>query len=525
MRPGLRHAALAAAFLVSGLVPAAHPTGRPASARVAFAEGTPIAVTVTPTVVPVVGGPVVVTGQDFGATKLAFPKLGWTATVDTKAAKLTWLSPTSVTLAVPAGALGASPSIVLSRGADSSAPDTSSVRYGAAITRATATAEPTGPLLKLTGSGFTGSDGWQLVPEGGGGTAVELPLAEDSSAPGVVITSDTTATVKLPVAPGPAGAYQVSFLPAAEAPFVASDAGRYVYKLPTVTGLSAAAISVAGSTFAIKGTGLSAVDRADPAAVMLTSTADPGTVVPLTVTEGSDTALKVTSPPAEPGDYTLTVTTPLGTAASKTKVGLSIVTPLGVALPEGAAAPAPGGVLTVVGTGFGATKAAFGSAKITATVGGKKAAVTWVSDTQLGVAMPAADPGTSATVVINRRDVPSAPLQVPYKVAVAKMSAGTGPAAGGTVLTVTGRGFKGASEWTLVTDGGNVVAALPVVASLDGLEPGVVVTDDTKATVRMPPSDTPFRMVVLTVNPDQSFYPEAGYLPTSRAVFVYSAAG
>lgn len=527
----MRRAALASVLLLS-LVPALGPdAGLPG--RVALVDASALSVTVTPTVVPVTGGSVILTGDDFGDSKSAFGKSGWTAKVDGKAAKLAWVSSTSLQLAVPPGKIGIAPSIVVSRGTDSTDPDTTSVQYGAGITAAKATVDATGPVLKLSGAGLADSDGWQFTPETEGGSSIELPVGGDPASVGVVIGSDTSATVRLPAAPGAAGAYRLAFTPAGGAPFAPSDAARYVYKVPTLTGTSVAAISAAGGSFSIKGTGLSAVDASDAAAVTLTSTADPTVSVGLSVTPVSDTQLTVTAPAAPTGAdgapaagaYTLSVTTPLGAATSKGGITVAYVAPLVVTVPDGTSVPATGGSLLVNGTGFGTSKKSFTDAKIAATVGGKKAAAAWVSDTQLAVTVPPGDPGKSATVTVTRRDVASAPLQVPYMAAIAKLSASTGPAAGGYVLTVNGKGFKGASTWSLTDDAGEVVTALPVVTSLDGVDAGVKIADDTKATVRMPASDKPFRTVVLTVGPDQTVYPGSGYLATSKAVFTYSNAG
>lgn len=534
MRRTPRRAAAASALLLPLLVTGVHadaalrPGWLPAAVRTAldFGAGS-LAVTVTPTVVPATGGTALVTGADFGASVGDFTKAKWSATADGKPAKVTWVSASSMKVAIPTGTAGSFPSIVIAQGDAKTDPDTTSVvRGGAYISTVTASLDGVNPKLKLTGAGFAGSDQWQLTPEADGGSPVSLPVVTDPTSVGVVLGSGgTAATVRLPAAPGPAGGWRLSFTPSGDTQFAPTDGARYVYKLPTLTGVSATVLSTDGGTFTIKGTGLGAVDPNDASAVTLTSATDPDTTVGLTVTPKSDTAADVTVPAAAAGDYTLAVNTPLGAAVAKSKITVSLVAPLAVTVPDGTALPATGGTLVLNGTGFGATKKDFTSAKIGATIGSKKATVAWVSDTRLAVTVPPGDPGTQATIVLTRRDVPSAPLQVPYMAVITKLSVSTGPASGGTVVTVTGRGFKNGSTWVLSDDSGNAVAQLPAVTTLDGATSGVLVTDDTKATVKMPASDKPFRLVYLSVTPDQTAYASSGYLPTSKAVFVYSDAG
>jgi hypothetical protein len=134
-------------------------------------------------------------------------------------------------------------------------------------------------------------------------------------------------------------------------------------------------------------------------------------------------------------------------------------------------------------------------------------------------------PGTLAKIVLLRSGVASASVDVPYVATITRLSVSTGPASGGTVVAVTGKGFAGSSTWALKGSDGSTVASLPTVSSLDGVSSGVVVLSDTRVAVRMPALGSAFGTVVLAFTPDQALYPGAASAFTSQAVFTYSDLG
>src|SRR5205085_1821276 len=104
-----------------------------------------------------------------------------------------------------------------------------------------------------------------------------------------VVQSDTAATVRLPIAPGPVGVYDLSFTPNTTtypgAVFLDTPAAHYTYKLPTITSATTTRASTAGGTQVVyKGTGLLAVSTGS-SAVKVALVADSTKTVNATVTE------------------------------------------------------------------------------------------------------------------------------------------------------------------------------------------------------------------------------------------------
>ena len=348
-----------------------------------------------------------------------------------------------------------------------------------------------------------------------------------------MLSSDTSALVRLPGAPGAAGVYRISFTPASNVPFADTPAARYTYKVPTVTAVNPATVSTAGgSTVVVKGTHLMAVNKNSSTAITLTSVTDSSKTVNATVTDQTDTSLTVTVPAAPTvsgapvtGQYTLTVTTPLGsTVVSAAASTLTYVKPYAVSVGAGSKVPAAGGAVSINGTGFGVGKTDFAASKITAKVNGKSAGVAWVSDTVMTVTVPAGTPGTTASIVVSHNGVPSTPIDLPYVASISGLSTSTGPSAGGTVVTVTGKGFAGSSAWVIKRVDGTTLATLSVIGSLDGTA-GVLPISDTKVAIKMPAAGASFLPVLITFTPDTSLYPGATSATTSKSVFTYSDLG
>jgi hypothetical protein len=165
------------------------------------------------------GTALAITGSDFGATQAQFTAGHLTAAVDGRAAPLSWVGSTRLTVAVPAGVPGAAVTLVLLRDGVAGVPDTNA-RYAAVISGSSQPAGPSGGgwLSTLTGAGFARSTGWALV-DSTGAVAADLPVVANRDAlngvsGGVVLVSGGQAVVKLP--PSPAGApavYRLTFTP------------------------------------------------------------------------------------------------------------------------------------------------------------------------------------------------------------------------------------------------------------------------------------------------------------------------
>src|SRR3954447_22912414 len=264
----------------------------------------PPAFSIAPAVVPATGGTATMTGSGFGSSAAAFAASTWSATADGTPVRLTWVSDGSLTVTLPGGIPGRRPSVVLSRLGFSSAPVTS-VSYGSAITGAAPVADAKGTLLRLAGKGLTRSASWTLTSDADATKVTNLPVSTESGTVGVVVQSDTSATVRLPAAPGAVGSYHLSFTPDQAtypgAAFADTPAAHYVYKLPTIAAISATKASTLGGTrIVLKGTGLLAVDPASAQAVTVRPVADGSRTAAATVSERTDTSLTLVLPAAVP---------------------------------------------------------------------------------------------------------------------------------------------------------------------------------------------------------------------------------
>jgi hypothetical protein len=130
------------------------------------------------------------------------------------------VSDTALTVTVPGGTPGAAAPIVL-RHDTVAGPPVPGVSYVAIITANSAAAGPSaGWTTRLSGVGFAQSTGWALT-DGDGQTVASLPVVTTTpqltaaSGGAVLVTSPTSATVKLPAAS--AGMYRLVFTPSTSA--------------------------------------------------------------------------------------------------------------------------------------------------------------------------------------------------------------------------------------------------------------------------------------------------------------------
>jgi hypothetical protein len=314
------------------------------------------------------------------------------------------------------------------------------------VARVTAVAPATGPAtggttVTITGTGFTGATGVGFGPV---------------AAASFTVTSSTSITAVSPAAA--AGTVDVTVLNAGGASGT-SAADQFTFAAaPTVTGVSPGTGSPAGGTaVTITGTHLGGATRV----------AFGGTSAGFEVE--SDTSITAYAPAAEAaGTVDVRVTTAGGTSArtSADRFAYVVTRPVVTAVAP-TSGPQDGGTeVTITGSHLsGATDVEFGRA----------AAVFWVNDdTSITAYSPTAGAAGTVDVTVasyETRSATSAADRFTYLPAPAVTGVGpaTGPAAGGTSVTVTGTGFAGASE----VDFGGVPASFTVAgdSSLTAVSP------------------------------------------------------
>jgi hypothetical protein len=438
-----------ASLAIGGTTMVAGAPGANSGQGTAYVIGTPSRVTaIGPATGPSSGGTTVtLTGSGFtGVTGVSFGAAAATSfTVD---------SDTQVRATSPAGT-GTVSVTVIKPGGTSPTSAVSQFTYAAAPS-VTGIGPATGPgtgatSVMITGSGFTGA------------TQVSF-----GSIPAIylVIDSDTQLTATSP--PGTLGPVDVTVV-APGGTSATSPADRFTYlAVPAVTGISPVSGPTAGGTrVTIIGTGFSG-----PAQVVF------GTTLATSVVVNSATEITATSP-AGTGAVDVTVITPGGTSAVTAADQFTYGLAPAVTGVSPASGPAGGGTtVTIAGRGFtGATRVNFGTAAATN--------VAIDSDTQITATSPAGA-GTVDVTVINPAgtSLTSAADQFTYGSvpAVTGVSPASGPAGGGTTVTIAGRGFSGATRVNFGT-----AAAT-----------NVVIDSGTQITVISPPGAGTVDVTVLT---------------------------
>jgi len=375
---------------------------------------------ITPPSGPVTGGtPVTITGTGFtGATGVTFdgtPGVGFSVTNDT-----------TITVATPAHAQGPV-DVVIQHPIGNSAPGTFTYLPLPVITSVTPASGPEtgGTAVTITGSGFTGATGVTF----GGTPGANVTVVDDTTitvttpghAPGAVDVVVTT-----PAGPSAPGGF--TFTPVVGPPAIGTITPDHG---PETGGT---AVTITGSGF----TGATGVTFDGIAGTAFT-VVDPNTIT-------------VTTPAHAAGPSDVIVQSPNGESAPGAFTFDPIPTISSVAPTSG---PETGGTeVTVTGTNFtGATGVTFG--------GDAGTAFTVVNDTTITVTTPAHAPG-AVDVIVQHPNGDSQPgdftfLQVP---AITSLTPTSGPAAGGTAVTITGTGFTGA---TGATFGGTAGTAFTVV--------------------------------------------------------------
>lgn len=315
-----------------------------------------------------------------------------------------------------------------------------------------------GTPVTITGIGFTGATGASFGP--------------DNAASGLLVQSDTQLTVVSP--PGPAGAVQVTVTtPVATSPTGGAD--TFTFANPGTPAIAADGIVPAqgalggGTQVMIAGSGFTG-------ATVVNFGSSPGLGLELV----SDRELLVTTPPASAGAVGVAVVTPAGTSPAGPQFTYSASPPPQVTGVSPAAGGVSGGtVVTVSGSGFtGATAVAFGA-------GNAGTGLAVISDTELTITSPPASASGVVDVIVTTPAGTSpkgAADQFSYQLLVTEVSPNRGPLTGGTVVTVLGSGFTGATE----VDFGGVAGT------------GLMVLSDTQLTVTTPPGTGTVDVTVAT---------------------------
>ncbi len=366
---------------------------------------------------PVVTGLSPSSGPTAGGTSVTITGTGLTGATAVHfglaAATITGNTDTSVTATSPAGT-GEVDVTVTTAGGTSVTSDSDQFTYVAAPT-VTAVSPSQGPAgggtsVVITGTGLTGATAVNF-----GGTA----------ATGLTANTDTSITVTSPAGTGTVDVTVTT--PGGTSATGSADKFSYL-GTPTVTAVNPNAGPLGGGTIVtITGTGFATE-----------STVAFGVTAATNVTVNSLTSITATSP-AGTGTVDVTVTTPEGTSSTSPSDDFSYLPVPTVTNRNISSGPATGGTsVSIVGTGFvaGESTVDFGSNAATGVVVNSDTSITATSPAGSGtVHITVTTPGgTSATSTNDEYTYVPAPT-------VTSVSPTSGPAAGGTTVTITGSNF------------------------------------------------------------------------------------
>ncbi|MCS5496863.1 IPT/TIG domain-containing protein [Cnuibacter physcomitrellae] len=368
------------------------------------APGAPTITGIVPDRGPETGGTtVVLTGTDFtGATEVTFGGV--------PAADYTVDSDTQITAVTPAHAPGVVDVVVTNPAGDSAGFDFEFFDV-ADITGVDPDAGPEagGNTVVITGTCFTGA------------TAVLFGAAPATS---FTVDSDTQITA---VVPAGTGTVDVTVVGAGDCGTATDDDGYDYVAPPTITGLDpTSGPETGGTVVTITGDGLTGTTG-----VLF------GDVPAASITVVSDTEVQAVTPPHAPATVPVTVQHPGGDVDAGDFVFLDIPTITTITPDQG---PEDGGTTVVItGEGFvGATGVTFDGLPGTG--------FTVDSDTQITVVTPPHAPATVPVVVLHPNgDSPAAEFTYVAGTEIDTVTPPGGPEEGGTVVTITGTCFTGAT--------------------------------------------------------------------------------
>ncbi|MFG1924811.1 IPT/TIG domain-containing protein [Cryptosporangium sp. NPDC048952] len=285
---------------------------------------------------------------------------------------------------------------------------------------------------------------------GVGALAAASPALAASAAPKASATPKATATPKASSTPKPGATPKPSATTKPSAKPTAS--------VITITGLNSAYGNTAGGTnIVITGKGFSRVDPSNKSSVLFAKT--PATAFLVL----SDTQIAATAPAGTGTKIQISVTDGTNTSPDTPTDDFSYLDPITVAVPDKTSFSAAGGTsvrVTLTGKNLtlGTSQSTFAAKKITATVDGAPASLTWADATHVDLVAPAGTPSKNpAKVVIANNGVtgPADTAHAKYVAVVTKLSAVSGKVAGTTglagkpALTITGVGLSGATGFSI----------------------------------------------------------------------------
>jgi large repetitive protein len=427
------------------------------------------------TVIPVITSTIPSSGPVSGGTSVTITGAGFTGATSVKfgannATTFTVNSATQITAMAPPG--GGLVDITVTVGGSTSATSSADqfTYFGAAVTGVSPNIGFTsgGTSVTITGSGFAGA------------TAVNFGTA---SATSYTVNSDTQITA---ISPAGSGVVDVTVTTPIGGASATSAADQFTYLgLPTITAISPTIGPAAGGTSVIiTGTSLTGATS-----VMF------GTTNATSFTVNSLTQITATSP-AGAGLVDVTVTTPEGgtSALSSADQFTYIAVPTVTGVSPNAGVVSGGTAVTITGAGFtGATFVKFGANNATT--------FTVNSDTQISATSPVGSGVVDVTVTIPVGGISASTAADHFTYvgpAVTGVSPSSGSAFGGTLVTIAGSGFTGA---TAVSFGVANAASFTV-------------NSDTQITATSPPGAGSVNITVTT--------PVATSVITSADVFTFS---
>ena len=364
----------------------------------------------SPTSGPASGGTLVtITGTGLsGATAVDFGM--------TPATNVTVVNDTTITADSPSGTGIVDVTVITVGGTSEMSPaDHFAYVVAPAVTGLSPTSGPAsgGTLVTITGTGLSGA------------TAVDFGM---TPATNVTVVNDTTITAD---SPSGTGIVDVTVITAGGTSEM-SPADHFAYvAAPTVTGLSPISGPASGDTLVtITGTGLSGATAVDFGMTPATN-----------VTVVNDTTITADSPSGT-GIVDVTVITSGGTSETSPADHFAYVAAPAVTGLSPTSGPESGGTLvTITGTGLsGATAVDFGMTPATN--------VTVVNDTTITADSPSGTGIVDVTVITTGGTSETSPADHFAYVAapaVTGLSPTSGPASGGTLVTITGTGLSGAT--------------------------------------------------------------------------------
>ncbi len=404
---------------------------------VAATAPAPVLSSLSPTFGPTTGGTTVTaTGSGF--------QTGATVTVGGAAATAaTVLTAGTLTFVTPAGAAGPA-SVTITNPDAQSATATNGFTYGAPAPTVSSVSPASGPLaggtaVTVMGTGFQSSVSGQAAVSIGGAACTGVQVVSGSR---IVCTTPSGSAV------GPANVVVTN--PDSQIGTL-SNGFTYMGAAPTVTAIAPASGPNSGGTaVTVSGTNFY-----------------PGAIVTVggnnatTVTIASSTAIACVTPSVAPaiGPQNVVVTNPDSQSATLSG-GFNALGPTPTLATVSPASGTTGGgtLVTLTGTNFA------GGATVTF-AGALASSVTVASTTTITCLTPAGTAGT-ATIVVTNVDGQSATLASAYTYvtgpSIASVSPNSGPAAGGTLVTITGTNFAGGAT---VTVGGSLATTVTVAST------------------------------------------------------------